>query len=143
MVPGYLILYADLPAVHSRSGYRDRRLEAWHIIQANAIGLMAAIVILVLYVHAAGEFLQDHDCSFSSCVNVVPGSADAQRDPAVPAQTSARMDYNQKHMLLVGYSRAAEQYIDRIKANPEWGYNIRGILDDHAAERNASTGASR
>ena len=25
--------------------------------------------------------------------------------------------YNQKHMILVGYSRAAEQYIDRILAN--------------------------
>ena len=34
-------------------------------------------------------------------------------------------------MILVGYSRAAEQYIDRILANPEWGYAVRGILDDH------------
>lgn len=39
--------------------------------------------------------------------------------------------YNQKHILLIGYSRAAEQYIDRIKANPEWGYTIRGILADN------------
>ena len=39
--------------------------------------------------------------------------------------------YNQKHVLLVGYSRAAESYIDRVAANPEWGYQIRGILDDH------------
>ena len=41
--------------------------------------------------------------------------------------------YNQKHILLVGYSKAAEQYIDRIKQNPQWGYNIRGILDDNIA----------
>ena len=39
--------------------------------------------------------------------------------------------FNQKHMILVGYSRAAEEYIDRIKANPEWGYDIMGILDDN------------
>ncbi len=39
--------------------------------------------------------------------------------------------YNQKHVLLVGYSRAAESYIDRVLANPAWGYQIRGILDDH------------
>ena len=43
------------------------------------------------------------------------------------------MGYNQKHILLVGYSRAAEQYIDRIIANPEWGYTVRGILDDTVA----------
>ena len=33
-------------------------------------------------------------------------------------------------MILVGYSRAAEEYIDRVIANPQWGYIIRGILDD-------------
>ena len=31
---------------------------------------------------------------------------------------------------MVGYSRAAEEYIDRVIANPQWGYIIRGILDD-------------
>ncbi len=35
-----------------------------------------------------------------------------------------------KHVLLVGYSKAAEQYIDRIRANPQWGYVIHAILDD-------------
>ena len=39
--------------------------------------------------------------------------------------------YNLKHILLVGYSRAAEEYIDRILANPQWGYKVRGILDDN------------
>ena len=39
--------------------------------------------------------------------------------------------FNQKHILLIGYSRAAEQYIDRILVNPDWGYSIRGILADN------------
>ena len=38
---------------------------------------------------------------------------------------------NQKQMILVGYSRAAEEYIDRIQQNPQWGYVVRGILDDN------------
>ena len=38
---------------------------------------------------------------------------------------------NLKRILLVGYSRAAEEYIDRINANPQWGYVVRGILDDN------------
>ena len=41
-----------------------------------------------------------------------------------------RKGLNQKHIVLVGYSRAAEEYIDRILANPQWGYTVRGILDD-------------
>jgi Undecaprenyl-phosphate glucose phosphotransferase len=41
-----------------------------------------------------------------------------------------RKGYNQKHVLLVGCSPSANQYIDRIMDNPIWGYRIRGILDD-------------
>ncbi len=37
---------------------------------------------------------------------------------------------NLKYILMVGYSSAAEEYINRIKANPEWGYVAFGILDD-------------
>lgn len=39
--------------------------------------------------------------------------------------------YNQKHILLIGYSRAAEGFIDRVQQNQEWGYQVKGILDDH------------
>ena len=31
----------------------------------------------------------------------------------------------------MGYSRAGEEYIDRILDNPEWGYVVCGILDEH------------
>ncbi len=37
---------------------------------------------------------------------------------------------NLKHILLVGYSRTTEVYLDRIFANPEWGYSVLGILDN-------------
>ena len=39
--------------------------------------------------------------------------------------------YNVKHILLVGYSRAAEEYVNRILENPQWGYAVSGFLDDH------------
>ncbi|MBR1862387.1 MAG: undecaprenyl-phosphate glucose phosphotransferase [Lachnospiraceae bacterium] len=38
--------------------------------------------------------------------------------------------YNAKHVLLVGYSRAAESYISKVVSNPEWGYIVFGILDN-------------
>ena len=47
-------------------------------------------------------------------------------------RTIRKRGKNLKHVLLVGYSRAAEGFIDRIKQNPEWGYWIHGILDDNA-----------
>lgn len=41
-----------------------------------------------------------------------------------------RKGHNLKHILLIGYGRTAEGYIDRICSHPEWGYVVHGILDD-------------
>ena len=39
--------------------------------------------------------------------------------------------YNLKYVLLIGYSGSAESYINKVLLNPQWGYVIRGILDDN------------
>ena len=41
-----------------------------------------------------------------------------------------RHGYNQKHIVLVGYSDASTRLIDAMKRNPEWGYTVDGFLDD-------------
>ena len=46
-------------------------------------------------------------------------------------RTIRKKGYNLKHILLVGYSRAAEEYIDRLADNPQWGYVAMGILDNN------------
>lgn len=126
IVPGYLILYY---AFHLYVPKRvlGRRLEAWRVIQANTIGLMA--VILILYLIKQSDISRKMLFIFF-CSNVFLEVF--ERNVLRMILRKARKNgYNQKHMVLVGYSRAAEQYIDRIKANPEWGYNVRGILDDN------------
>ncbi|HKM00217.1 MAG TPA: undecaprenyl-phosphate glucose phosphotransferase, partial [Mobilitalea sp.] len=49
---------------------------------------------------------------------------------AYSLRVARKKGYNMKHVILVGYSRSAEAYIDRIFTNPQWGYYIHGILDD-------------
>ena len=39
--------------------------------------------------------------------------------------------FNQKHILLVGYSDASFKFIDKIYKNPGWGYHVFGIVDDN------------
>lgn len=126
IVPGYLILYYGFH-LYVPKRVLGRRLEAWRIVQTNVIGLMA--LILILYV------MEQHDVSrrmlfIFFCVNIFAEVLERNILRMV-LRKARRNGYNQKHMILVGYSRAAEQYIDRIRANPEWGYNVRGILDDH------------
>ena len=44
-----------------------------------------------------------------------------------------RRGKNLKHVLLVGYGRAADAYIDRMLTHNDWGYYIHGVLDDNRA----------
>lgn len=41
--------------------------------------------------------------------------------------------FNRRRVLIVGYGRAAEGYIERITSHMQWGFDIVGILDDNVA----------
>ena len=126
IVPVYLILYYVFQ-LYTPKRVQGRRLEAWHILQANAVGLL--IVILVLYLAKYMDFSRLMLFVFA-CVNVFV-EVTARNILREGLRNLRRHGYNQKQILLIGYSRAAEKYIDRIRANPEWGYTVRGILADN------------
>lgn len=126
IVPAYLILYYVFQ-LYTPKRVQGRRLEAWHIIQANVIGLMA--FILYLYIMRQPDFSRLMIFVFfgiNICVEVTIRNIIREC-----LRNMRRQGYNQKHIVMIGYSRATEQYIDRVKANPEWGYIIRGILADN------------
>lgn len=126
IVPGYLILYYAFQ-LYTPKRVQGRRYEAWHIIQANTIGLMA--YILILYLTKQSDFSRTMFFVFF-CVNVF-SEVTVRNIIREGLRNMRKKGYNQKHILLIGYSRAAEQYIDRILSNPEWGYIVRGILADN------------
>lgn len=126
LVPAYLILYYVFQ-LYTPKRVQGRRLEAWHIIQANVIGMMA--FILYLYIMRQPDFSRLMIFVFfgiNICVEVTIRNIIREC-----LRNMRRQGYNQKHIVMIGYSRATEQYIDRVKANPEWGYIIRGILADN------------
>ena len=126
IVPGYLILYYAFQ-LYTPKRVQGRRYEAWHIIQANTIGLMA--YILFLYLTKQSDFSRTMFFVFF-CVNVF-SEVTVRNIIREGLRNMRKKGYNQKHILLIGYSRAAEQYIDRILSNPEWGYIVRGFLADN------------
>ena len=125
IIPVYLLLYYFFHLYEPRR-VMGRRLEVWRIFQANLIGLMA--VILWLYV-SEQQHISRRMLFIFFCSNVFFETLQRNIIRMI-LRRMRRVGYNQKHMILVGYSRAAEQYIDRILGNPEWGYTVRGILDD-------------
>lgn len=140
IVPGYVLLYYAFNLYTSKR-VQGRRLEFSNIVMANTVGLLLAFAVLFT--------LQSYNAQFKNfsremffyfyAVNIIAEEIVRLLIRRV-LRNIRRKGYNLKHILLVGYSRAAEQYIDRIQQNPQWGYNVRGVLDDNIARGTAYKG---
>lgn len=126
IVPGYLVLYVAFH-LYTPKRVQGRRLEIGNIIKANIMGVL--IYLTVLYVFRQVDYSREMIFIFFVC-NTLNGIV-MRMVLRICLRTMRKKGFNQKHMILIGYSRAAEKFIDRVKANPEWGYEIRGILDDN------------
>ena len=128
IVPGYLLLYYAC-SLYTPKRVQGRRLEFSNIWKANTIGMF--LILAVLYMIKLMDFSRHVIFIFyvvNICMEILSRTL-----IRVGLRKMRASGYNQKHILLVGYSRACEEYIDRILANPQWGYQIRGILDDNVA----------
>ncbi len=126
IVPAYLMLYYAF-SLYTPKRVQGRRLEFSNIFKANTLGMF--LLITGLYLIKQIDFSR-HVIVIFYVINVVAEELTRMLIRVVLRKMRAK-GYNQKHILLVGYSRACEEYIDRILANPQWGYTIRGILDDN------------
>lgn len=131
VVPGYLILYYWCKLYTPKRVQRTEN-EILNIIKANLVGIILVLAMLNL-AQSVNRDLQH----FSRGMLIMFAGLNTVDGILVRALIRRilhffrKKGYNQKHILLVGYSRAAEAYIDRIIANPQWGYTVRGILDDN------------
>lgn len=131
VVPGYLILYYWFKLYTPKRVQRTEN-EILNIIKANVAGITLFLAVLFLansmvsYMHNFSRSMLALFAVFNT-IDTILMRALIRRI----LHLFRKKGYNLKHILLVGYSRAAEAYIDRIIANPQWGYMVRGILDDN------------
>lgn len=125
IVPLYLFVYY-FSQLYTPKRSRRRLSEVYHITIANVFGIafFAAYLYLIKEMDFARLFL-----GVFFTLNTVMSVA-ARLIIMHVLRIVRRKGYNLKHVLLIGYGHAAEAYIDRIFANPQWGYYIHGILDD-------------
>ncbi len=133
IVPLYLLLYYAFN-LYTPKRVQGRRLELSNIIMANTIGILivfAGFFLVLSYSEDAKNFSRSMFVYFY-IINIILEEIERLFIRAI-LRSVRKKGYNLKHILLVGYSKAAEQYIDRIKQNPQWGYDVQGILDDNIA----------
>ena len=128
LVPGYLILYYWFK-LYTPKRIQTLEREILDIIKVNSVGVAFFLMAITAFKIGDGNFSRVLLFLFY-VINIIITLLFR-----IVLRTSLRYfrkkGYNLKHILLVGYSRAAEEYISRINANPQWGYVVRGILDNH------------
>ena len=125
VVPEYIILYYFFNLYAPKRATR-RKYEFAGIIKANTVGIVFFIVFLYFIKQQYfSRFMMGAfyviNITFTTIYRTLIRNL---------LLYFRKKGYNLKYMLLIGYSRAAEEYITRINANPQWGYVVRGILDD-------------
>ncbi len=126
LVSGYLILYYKFD-MYSSKRVSGRKRELFNIVKANTLGLVFFIV--ALFVLKQQDFSRTMIVIFW-CVNIC-GETLVRNIIRYLLRFFRKKGFNVKYVVLVGYSKSAEAYINRIRLNPQWGYVVRGILDDH------------
>ncbi|MBS6396880.1 MAG: undecaprenyl-phosphate glucose phosphotransferase [Clostridiales bacterium] len=131
IVPLYLTLYLAFN-LYTAKRVQGRRLEGSNIIKANSFGLLIVMGVFFLlrdynaYANHYSRTMLFYFYIINICMET--GVRNLIR---LALRKMRKKGFNLRHVIFVGYSSAAEAFIDRIKANPQWGYKVRGILDDN------------
>ena len=125
IIPGYLLLYSIFQLYMPRR-VKSYRKELMDIIRANGIGFM--IFILVLYFIKQEHFSRQMLCIFFF-INISLEFASRYLIRTILWKLR-KQGLNQKHILMIGESQMAEQYMDRLRENPKWGYQVFAHLKD-------------
>lgn len=130
IVPLFLILYTIFGL------YRVNRTfgifaEFTRILESNILGLL--IINTILFVGSKNPYFSNFSriMIFTFGVFNVILEFLARNFVRLLLRVFRKKGFNQKHILLVGYSDAAFKFIDKINKNPGWGYHIFGIVDDN------------
>ena len=125
IIPGYLLLYSIFQLYMPRR-VKSYRKELMDIIRANGIGFM--IFILVLYFIKQEHFSRQMLCIFFF-INISLEFVSRYLIRTI-LWKMRKQGLNQKHILMIGESQMAEQYMDRLRENPKWGYQVFAHLKD-------------
>lgn len=131
IVPAYLLLYWAFHLYEPKRTH-SKRAELWHICQACAVGLMLLTSILFAFRRSGyfGNFSTRMLVAFS-IIDITLTTIERFGIRYILSRLR-RKGFNQKHVMLVGFSDASDQFIDACRRNPDWGYHIYGVVDDIA-----------
>ncbi len=132
IAPVHILIYT-LSRLYRPMRITGRRLEAFRVFRSNLVAVLLIVIVFWL-------FIPDYNTNFSRMFLAEFGFVNTlaivfQRNMLRMVVVAFRKrGFNRKHVLVVGYSRACEGFLDRVRQNSQWAYDIFGILDDNMPE---------
>lgn len=126
IIPLYLLLYGEFNLYNP---YRIKSAwdELFNIFRANFLGIL--VFILSLYIMKNVDYSRYVLLIFSMNCTVLTSIERGLLRYCLRKFRSK--GYNIKHILLIGYSDLALDFINLTIDNKHWGYNVIGVLDDN------------
>ena len=130
LIPCYIIIYY-ICGMYDPKRTSGRRSELFSLIKASIGGMLYTVAILYFLLRE-----NNYARLFLGIFVILNITIDYMFRLIVIKilRNMRRAGKNLKHILIVGYSRTARGYIDRLRVHPEWGYSIHGMLDDNQPE---------
>ena len=125
--PLHLLLYW-INGLYRYMRVTGRRHEAFVVFRTNLVAVLIIVMIFYLFRSYSGDFSRVFLGEFG-IINTI--AVIFQRNMMRLVVISFRKKgYNKRTVLLVGQSKGADGYLERVRRNPQWGYEIYGILDN-------------
>lgn len=121
----YLLLFAKFN-LYKPKRYQDHSTEIFNLVKANTCGMMVILILIFFFkIEHVPRSLLLIFYVVSTLLTIL-----VRLTIKMILQHTRKHGHNLKHVIIIGYSTAAEAYIDHIFANPQWGYMIHGMFDD-------------
>ena len=130
ILPLYFIIYSILGLYRINRTYSIID-EFSRIIESNILGLL--IINTFLFVGSKNPYFSNFSRIMIFTFGVINVLIEVffRNVFRLALKVLRKKGFNQKHILLVGYSDASFKFIDKVFKNPGWGYHIYGIVDDN------------
>ncbi|WP_426350490.1 undecaprenyl-phosphate glucose phosphotransferase [Alloiococcus sp. CFN-8] len=125
IIPLYLIIYYNL-GLYNPYRIKSMYTEMYKIFKGNVYGIIIFTVLLFIFkeIHYSRILL------FLFAILCTAFSIAERILVRKLLRDIRRKGFNKKHILFVGGSYLTEEFLERIKNNSHWGYQVMGILDD-------------
>lgn len=130
MIPVYIILYS-LFNLYTPYRFKSIINELLNLIKANVLGIL--LFIMMLYVFKNINYSRYMIITFFIVSAVLTCVQRCLLRSFL--RTLRKKGYNLKHVIFIGLNDCTLDFIEKIKFNKHWGYNIVGIFSDIHKEK--------